>query len=224
MPNLLKEKNLIKLKSLESKATSGNAKQLLILLHGLGANAKDLFGLVPYLQKELPDCHFVSLNAPFACDMAPSGYQWFSLQKRNEQDLIDGLRIAGQIVDNYIDEKLEELGLKANKLALLGFSQGAMTSMYVSLRRKEQIAGILSYSGALIAPQLLETELKTSPPICAIHGEDDTVVPFLAFEEMVTYANKFNLNLSGYSQKSLGHGIDQAGLKIGLEFLKQIFV
>ena len=66
-------------------ASGQPAKQLVIFCHGVGSDGQDLIGLVPYFAKVLPDAQFVSPNGPEAFDLAPAGYQWFSL---NNPDLL----------------------------------------------------------------------------------------------------------------------------------------
>ena len=63
-------------------AASGTAKQLIVLLHGYGADGNDLFGLVPALAPHFPDAAFVSPDAPFRCEMG-FGFQWFPLADRS---------------------------------------------------------------------------------------------------------------------------------------------
>jgi len=209
---------------LEAKPASGNkAKQLVVLLHGLGADGSDLFSLAPHIAEELPDAHCVAPHAPFPCDLAPFGRQWFSLADRSEQAILKGLRTAQPILENFITPLLKSLHLHERDLALFGFSQGTMLSLHTGLRSKHAYAGILGYSGALIAPQLLEDELQSRPEICLVHGEADEVVPFVAFEEAVTALQKQHIFLHAYSRQNLGHGIDPAGLKIGIDFLKTVF-
>jgi phospholipase/carboxylesterase len=206
----------------EQQAKSGNAKQLVILLHGLGADGSDLFGLVPYFADVLPDAHFIAPNAPFPCDLSPYGRQWFSLQIREEKAISDGLKIAEPILNNFIDSKLKELKLEDDKLGIIGFSQGTMLSLHTILRREKEIAGLLGYSGALVAPHLLKDELKSKPPICLVHGEDDQIVPFDAFTQAVSVLQKQGIQVHGYSREGLGHGIDPAGIQIGRKFLKEV--
>ena len=55
----------------EPPASGAAAKQLVILLHGLGADGNDLIALAPHLAQNLPDAHFIAPEAPFPCDMAP---------------------------------------------------------------------------------------------------------------------------------------------------------
>jgi phospholipase/carboxylesterase len=76
----------------ELPSRSGTTKRLVIFLHGLGADGNDLLSLAPML--ELPDTHFASPNAPYPCDMAPYGYQWFSLQDRDPTRILPEIRRA----------------------------------------------------------------------------------------------------------------------------------
>mgnify|MGYP005655256921 FL=1 len=69
-------------------ASGGDPDQLVILLHGLGADGADLIGLAPHWAQTLPNAAFVAPNAPYACDMAPMGYQWFSVQDRTPEAML----------------------------------------------------------------------------------------------------------------------------------------
>src|SRR5579863_7762009 len=107
------------------KPASGAApRQLVILLHGLGADGNDLIGLAPYWAPLLPDAEFVSPDAPFPCDMAPFGRQRFSLQDRSPDAILAGVRAAAPLLDSFIDDALSTRGLDESRLALVGFSQG----------------------------------------------------------------------------------------------------
>src|SRR5215469_10624101 len=113
--------------------SGGKPKRLVILLHGLGADGNDLIGLAPYWAPQLPTAEFLSPNAPFPCDMAPYGYQWFSVQDRSPPAVLAGVRAAAPFLDSFIDEALNARGLDDGDLALVGFSQGTMMSLYVGL-------------------------------------------------------------------------------------------
>ena len=135
-------------------ALGGRPSRLVILLHGLGADGNDLIGLAPYWAPLLPTTEFLSPNAPFPCDMAPYGYQWFSAQDRSPAAVLAGVRAAAPFLDAFIDDALAERGLDDADLALVGFSQGTMMALYVGLRRSQPVAGILGFSGRLLAREL----------------------------------------------------------------------
>jgi len=199
------------------------AKQLVILLHGLGADGNDLIGLAPHWAEFLPDAAFTSPNAPFPCDMSPMGYQWFSVQDRSSSATLAGVRAAAPVLNAFIDQELERVGLRPDKLAIVGFSQGTMMSLYVIPRRDEAVAGVVGYSGRLVAPEQLESETVSRPPFLLIHGEADDLVSFdsLALAEQGLEAAGIPVNT--VARPGLGHGIDHEGLTHGGAFLKAAF-
>src|SRR5688572_15620329 len=139
------------------KAKSGKAPEsAVILLHGLGADGENLIGVAPIMAETLTDTVFHSPNAPFPFDMFNQGYQWFSLADRDPEKMLAGVKAAAPILNQYIDEILAEYNLDESKLALVGFSQGTMTALYTAIRREKKVAGIVGFSGALIAAELLE--------------------------------------------------------------------
>src|SRR3954447_5326903 len=156
----------------------GKPRKLVILLHGLCADGNDLIGLQQYWGRLLPGAEFVSPNAPFPCDMAPYGYQWFSVQDRSPAAVLAAVRAAASSLDAFVDEELEKRGLAESEAALVGFSQGTMMSLFVGLRRERPLAGILDYCGGLVGAELLAGELRRGPPVMLAHGTADAVVPF----------------------------------------------
>jgi phospholipase/carboxylesterase len=124
---------------------AGSRASSFILLHGLGADGNDLIGLAQYWGRLVPDAEFVSPHAPFPCDMAPYGRQWFSVQDRTPMAVLAGVRAAAPSLDAYIDEELQKRGLTDADAALVGFSQGTMMSLFVGLRRANPLAGILGF-------------------------------------------------------------------------------
>lgn len=198
-------------------------KQLVILLHGLGADGEDLIGLAPYFAQALPDAEFLSPHAPYPCDMAPFGRQWFSLQDRHPASLLAGLTQVRPIFDAYLDAALAQRGLTEANLALIGFSQGTMLSLHGALRRKRPIAALLGYSGLLAAPDRLITEIASRPPVLLVHGEEDPVVAFDFMEHAARELGALGVPVETLARPGLGHSIDEEGLKRGIEFIAKGF-
>jgi phospholipase/carboxylesterase len=203
-------------------AAGGAPQRLVILLHGLGADGNDLIGLAPYWARLLPDAAFVAPNAPFPCDMAPYGYQWISVQDRRPAATLEGARIAAAPLDAFITEQLELYGLDESKLALVGFSQGTMMSLFVGLRRSRPLAGILGFSGRLIAPELLAGELRSRPPVLLIHGSEDPVVPYESMAEAEAALTAAAVPVETVTCPGIGHSIDETGLQRGGAFLHRV--
>jgi phospholipase/carboxylesterase len=203
-------------------ASGGKPRRLVILLHGLGADGNDLIGLAPYWARLLPDAEFLSPNAPFPCDMAPYGYQWFSSQDRSPDAVLGGVRAAAPVLDAFIEEALEQRGLGGGELALVGFSQGTMMSLFVGLRRAEPVAGIVGFSGRLLAPELLASELRSRPPILLVHGTEDPLVPYSSLAAAETTLKAAGVPVETVTSVGIGHSIDDQGLRRGGQFLKKV--
>jgi phospholipase/carboxylesterase len=202
--------------------SGGDPKQIVVLLHGYGSNGRDLISLAPYWQQKLPDAVFVSPDAPFPCEMmVDGGFQWFSLQDYTPVTLLQGAEEAHPHLDNYLDSLVDKYGITDENLALAGFSQGTMMSLFTGPRRKNRIAGILGYSGALVGGGGLKAAQK--PPVHLIHGEDDSVVPLAAYHHARDILEKTRFEISGYTTPRLAHSIDEKGIESGGDFLARIF-
>lgn len=205
-------------------------RQAIIILHGVGADGENLMGIVPHLAEELPDAYFVAPNGPEQYEDGSQsvngsyGFQWFSLWDRSYDQLKVGVESASEILMAFIDEVRERFDLDYKDIALIGFSQGCMTALHTALRMDDrEIAGMLGFSGGMIANQVEENEITSKPPICLIHGAEDPVVPFdrtLYAEEML---QALGLEIRAHIIPELPHSIDYNGIEIGKEFLKRIF-
>lgn len=199
------------------------ARHMVILLHGLGVDGNDLFGLVPSLAPHVPDAAFAAPHAPFPCDMAPYGRQWFSLQDLSPDLLLAQLNAIAPLVDAFIDEHLAAHGLSDADLALVGFSQGTMTALHVGLRRPRPCAGLIGFSGALIDDDHLAAEIRCRPRTLLIHGEDDTVVNPSRLVRAEAVLTALGVPVQAHLRPGLEHAIDEEGLKLAADFLRQAF-
>ena len=109
------------------------ATHLVVLCHGYGSDGNDLIGLAPHWQKALPGAAFAAPNAPERVQGA--GYQWFPLSRMDPQETLRGTEAAAPKLNAFIDAELARARLSGDRLALVGFSQGTMMSLYVGLRR-----------------------------------------------------------------------------------------
>ncbi len=209
----------------EYKPKSGGApKQLVILLHGVGSNGRDLVSLAPYFAGAVPDAVFISPDAPYPYDQAPPGmdaYQWFPLYTRTFEGRLEGLKAVAPLVHEFMDAQLKRFNLTADKLALVGFSQGTMTSLYVGPRYKQKIAGILGYSGALIWEEEVPKDISRVP-VHLIHGDADEVVEVAAYHTAREKLEKSGFTVSGEIERGLAHSINENGIENGSKFLQSV--
>jgi len=204
-------------------AYGDRARQLVVLLHGLGADGNDLIGLAQQWRARLPGAAFVAPNAPEPCDMAPSGYQWFSLRSMAPAELAAGVRAAAPTVHAFLDAELKRAGLDDQSLALVGFSQGTMLALHVALRRRSPCAAVIGYSGAVVDGDRLGTEASARPPILLIHGSADDLIPVEALFAAVGKLSAAEVAVEWHISEGVGHGIAEDGLDLGGAFLAQRF-
>ncbi len=204
---------------LRKPRAGGAPKQLVILLHGWGADGPNLIDLADMFAPVLPDAQFIAPNAPQVCEVNPYGYQWFSLVDRQPQHMLAGVRGAADVLNHFMDEQLKALSLDNGKLALVGFSQGTMVGLQVAMRRTPPIAALVGFSGALIGAETLPTEIAARPPVCLIHGEADDVVPFPSLKHAAEALKSHGVPGESHPRPFLGHSIDMEGIKIAGEFL-----
>lgn len=200
--------------------SSGNSpKQMIIFVHGYGADGNDLIGLANYFQSTLPEVIFLSPHAPEACSMNPSGYQWFDLTSTDPAVLWSKILVAADHLNEFIDSKLLEYNIAEENLALIGFSQGTMMSLHVSLRRKNTMAAVLGYSGRLIGADLLKDDLISKPSIYLIHGDQDPMVPYQDSLTAEKVLKEYSIDIKTHISEHTQHSIAEDGLRIGVDFL-----
>ena len=201
-------------------ASGGKPDSLVLLLHGVGADGFDLIDLAPVWAEALPNTLFIAPHAPFPFQGAPFGRQWFDIMDRTPARLEAGLRHAAGILGEFTHAKLAELGLGGDRLALMGFSQGAMVALFAGLRGAVPApACILAYSGALLAPESFAAERTASSPVLLVHGEADEVVPAMASRQAARAMQVEAVPHELLLRPDLGHGLDDAGLAAGTAFL-----
>jgi len=202
-------------------ASGKAARQLVVVLHGYGADGNDLVALAEAWRPLLPDAAFVVPHAPSVCGAWAGGREWFPLPRIDAPTIAGGTAAAAPGLHAFLDAELAELGLGNGALALAGFSQGAMMALDVGLSRNPPVAGILAYSGALTRPpQPAETG---RPPVLLHHGASDTVVPPAALPAAKTQLEVAGVPVESHLRQGLGHGIDEEALRLGAAFLMRMF-
>lgn len=196
---------------------SGQARHLVVLAHGYGADGNDLIELARHWQRLLPDAAFVAPNGPERCAAGP-GYQWFPISRLDPHELAHGVSSAAPILNGFLESELAHYGLSGEQLALVGFSQGTMLSLAVGLTRGAKPAAIVGFSGVLAGPPPHDPGTDC-PPVLLIHGERDDVVPADALFASAGALGAAGVAVQWHLSAGLGHGIDEAGLVLGGNFL-----
>jgi phospholipase/carboxylesterase len=208
---------------------SGKAKQLVVFLHGYGADGNDLIALGQEWGDELPDAAFVSPHAPEPCGGAPMGRQWFELTFRNPDERWQGVNKAAPALQDFLDAELARHGLPPEALALVGFSQGTMMALHTGLRRAVAPNAIVGYSGLYVTPesddgpQRAMAEIRSRPPVLLVHGTGDELIPVQALFMSAQLLAAAEVPVEWHLSQGVGHGIDGEGLRHGGQFLARAF-
>jgi phospholipase/carboxylesterase len=207
---------------------SGQARQLVVFLHGYGADGNDLIDIGRAWQGLLPDAAFISPHAPRPCGQAPMGREWFPLTFRDPDERWTGVNAAAPQLNAFLDAELKRRNLPNSALALVGFSQGTMMALHTGLRRAESPAAIVGYSGMLVVPEQIDAdkfagEIVSRPPVLLVHGDQDQLIPVQAVMHAAQGLAALDVPVEWHISPGVAHGIDQEGLRQGGEFLARRF-
>ncbi len=212
------------LNSQRKEAVSGETRSVVVFLHGYGANGADLFGLADPLGEHLPDTLFVAPDAPEGCAGAPMGFQWFPIpwiDGSSEEEAERGMTSAVADLNAFLDALMVDEDVLPEQVVLFGFSQGTMMALHVAPRREDEVAGVVGFSGRLLAPEDLVDDVVVRPPILLVHGDADDVVPVQSLPEAADALQKAGFeDVFAHIMKGTAHGIAPDGLSVALAFMR----
>ena len=195
---------------------------LLLLMHGVGSNEADLFGLAPHMP---PAFHVVSLRAPNV--LSPDSYAWFSFQvDAAGQRTIDEAqeRESRFLVGEMLTSATQQLGIPQERVVVGGFSQGGIMSLSLLLTQPEKVHAAMVWHSRLL-PQveghLAPRDAFEGKALWVSHGTADNVIPLAAAEHMRAFVGKLPIALSGADFPG-GHEIRPAELQQAVAWLQSL--
>ncbi|AMM26544.1 phospholipase [Variovorax sp. PAMC 28711] len=197
---------------------------LLVLLHGVGSNEGDLFGLAHLMP---PQFHVVSLRAPNV--MAPDAYAWFAFQVA-----ADGRRTIDEgqeresrfLVGELVSSIGEQLGIPPERTVVGGFSQGGIMSLSLLLTQPEKLRAAMVWHSRLLVqvePHVAPREAFEGKALWVSHGTDDAVIPLAAAEHTRAVVGTLPIALSGADFPG-GHEIRPGELQQSIDWLQSLTV
>lgn len=201
-------------------SSGGRPNALVVLLHGYGSNGEDLIGLAPHLSRLAPGAQFIAPDAPQPVPGYPGGRQWFGLGAMDPVSLERGVRAAAEPLSRFLDHELARYALSQDRLALVGFSQGAMMALHVGLRRQPGPSAIIGFSGALTGARSLRSEARAWPAILLVHGDRDDRIPLDAMFDAADAIAVAGRAAQWHVSYGVPHAIGPDGLELAGAFLK----
>ena len=180
----------------------------ILTLHGRGANSFDLLSLAPYLC----DGRFMLIcpQGPIETAIGPDavGYSWYPLSMGGPPD-VDAILSAQRKLSEFIDECIQRYPIDAEKLALLGFSQGGVMGYSLALPHPDRFAALAILSSWLPRELLSRIDVSDgvrSLPTMVQHGTQDSMIDTVRARESVELLRRLRLPLT-YREYSMGHEI-----------------
>ncbi|MGB1963883.1 MAG: alpha/beta hydrolase [Candidatus Puniceispirillales bacterium] len=198
---------------------ASSPQQLIVLLHGWGADGSDLIDLAPHLSARFPHAVICAPDGPEPCTANPMGRQWFDLGVDATQ-IDEGPSRAFPGLQKLLQALMEQFHISASQLAVAGFSQGGMMALYSGVRLTEAPGAIISIAGALLAPNQMAQALTAKPPVLLVHGKDDQVVPFQAMDMAKMVLESNGISVETLACEGVGHGISDDGLNRLITFIE----
>jgi phospholipase/carboxylesterase len=182
--------------------------RMVVVLHGRGADERDLLPVA----RELPPAHVVSLRAP---DPMGPGYTWYALDLsggglHQSQPDPDGFRRSLDLVSESVAGARAAYG--ADSVGLLGFSQGAITSLSLLLEDPTRFDWVVALHGYLAASHADRAPAGLAAvPVFVGAGESDEVIPVSRAEAAAEALREAGATVT-YRTYPTGHGIGRAEL------------
>lgn len=191
--------------------SGGPADALVVLLHGYGADGRDLIDIGAAWADLLPGAAFIAPHAPEPCGQAPMGRQWFPLALDDPQELVRGTAAALPGLGQFLAQELARLSLPWERLALFGFSQGAMMALAVAVSAPRALGAVVGCSGVFPPVQGGATD-RAPVPVLLMHGSEDDLIPAEAMFSSGAALAAAGIPVEWHLSHGLGHGIDEGGL------------
>jgi phospholipase/carboxylesterase len=193
---------------------------VIIMLHGYGSDANDLFSF----SSELPEEYYViSAQAPYP--LPPYGNAWYAINFDNSggkfSDDVQAVESRGKIL-KFIDEVIENYPVDPTNVTLLGFSQGSILSYAVALSHPEKVKNVIALSGYInedILKAGYENNNFSRLSIYASHGSQDQVIPVSWARRNPEILKRLNIDHK-YSEFPVGHGVAPQNFMEVLQWLK----
>ena len=192
---------------------------LLVLLHGVGSNEEDLYGLAPSVP---PQFHVLSLRAPYTLGRDSYGWFTFVVQPNGVRTINQEQEAASRsIVATTVTSAAEQLAVPADRVVVGGFSQGGIMSLSLLLTQPDLVtAAMVMHSRLLpeVVPHIAPAEALRRHRVWVSHGTDDGVIPLANAREIRRRLSGLPIDLS-YAEFPGGHEIRAAELTAAMAWL-----
>lgn len=193
------------------------AEALVVILHGVGSSAANMQPLIEAIAMAMPDVAVLAPDGTDRFDMGPAGRQWFSVRGVTDANRAGRVEASIPAITTMVDSIRKPLGLPAERIAFVGFSQGAIIALQIAATR-EPPAAVVAFAGRLATQ--ITSDATRKPPILLSHGAQDAVIPEhearQAFQAFKAAGYPVELRV----RQGQGHSIDATQIEDMVTFLQ----
>lgn len=193
---------------------------LVVMLHGVGADAESFHELARPLAAGLGPTEFVTPDGFHPYEQGNSGRQWFSRLGLTDANRPARVRVAGEEVSRWIDTELIRRNLAPSQVAIVGFSQGAMVAAWLAVHRSPSPRAVVMFSGR-VADDAAPVAGTTRCPVLLLHGTDDTVIPPSVVAPGVRTLEAWGATVTSHVLDGLAHSVDAREIAEARAFLSE---
>jgi len=200
---------------LQAGAGLAAARVAMIMVHGRGADAADILSLAEIFARD--DIIYL---APQAAGSTWYPYRFFEPVVRNEPYLSSALRVIDGLVG-----WLGERNMPAEKVVIIGFSQGACLALEFAAREPRRYGGVIGFSGGLIGANVapgVYTGFLNATPVLLGCGDTDPHIPLARVRETAEVMRGLGAQVTERIYPGLGHTINEDEIAHALAVLNTI--
>ncbi len=192
---------------------------VIILLHGVGSNEKDLFSFAD----QLPGRYLViAARGPFV--LGHDRFAWYQVDFSSGKPVINAEqeKVSRKLLVQFMDELKALYSFDEEQVYIGGFSQGAIMSYSIGLLHPDKIKGIVALSGRLleeVKSQITPSDHLKQLRVFISHGQQDNVLPVTYARESNAYLKQLGIHPT-FKEYSEGHGINGDMLNDLISWLK----
>lgn len=187
---------------LRAGADLAAARLALVMLHGRNAGAEDMLGLAREIA--IGDIAYL---APQAADYAWYPNRFMEPIASNEPWLTSALAKVGAVIDAAVAG-----GVPADRVALIGFSQGACLALEFAARHARRYAAVIALSGGVIGPDGTPRDYAGSfddTPVFLGCSDIDSHIPVERVHESAAIFDRMGARVDKRIYPGMGHTVNQ---------------
>lgn len=214
-----------------------NPEKLVVFVHGYNGSPEAIHYAIQWLNEKLDDAVIVVPRAPYPCEKDGENLQWLSFFKSDPEikfrnpatpteeifeifnRLGDDFSKTAAQMNAFIDEQQRLWHVSDENTYLMGFSQGAMISIYTALSRRQKLGGCVSVAGIIAGKDKLATEIVSRPPFLLLHGKDDTTVQYKTVPDTLHWLKKHQIDFEFFDFDNLAHRMSEAEMQMAADFI-----